>query len=245
VRWAALALAALALTGCETTAQKSAKLEKVAKQHERETAVQTALAHRAITITHVSSKVLVSATAVIRASEGAAAVITLRNLSSTALRDVPVQIDVKDTRGASVYRNNTPGLGVGLASAPLVPAHGTLTWIDDQVQGTGAPASVTTRIGEGTPASGPVPQLSVTGTHLSEGGPNGPGLEGEIVNRSPIGQQELVVYAVARKGTTIVAAGRAIVLSVPAAASTRFQLFFIGNPQGAKLEVSAPATTFA
>jgi hypothetical protein len=238
-----LALAALALTGCETTAEKSARLEAAARRHERAVAQQTALAHRQLSISRVSNKVLVVGASVLRASEGAAAVITLRNVSSTSLYDVPVQIDVTDAGGASVYRNDVPGLGTGLAAAPLVPAHGTLRWIDDQVQSAATPTGVTAKVGEGTRVAGPIPQLGIADAHLAEGGPNGPGLEGDVVNRSSIAQQELVVYAVARKGRTIVAAGRAIVQSAPAAASTRFQLFFIGNPQGARIEVSAPATT--
>lgn len=244
MRWAALALAALALTGCETTAEKSAKLEKVAEQREREDAKARVLAHKALSIAHVSSKVLVGASAVLHTSEGAAAVVTLHNISATTFRDVPIQIAVKSASGATVYANNTPGLGAGLTSAPLVPAHGTFTWIDDQVQASATPARVSARVGEGVAIAGPPPRLSIDGTHLGEGSGGGPSLEGNLVNRSSVAQEELVIYAVARKGAAVVAAGRAIVQSAAPGSSTRFQLFFVGNPQGARLEVLAPPTTF-
>jgi hypothetical protein len=234
-------LAALALTGCETNQERSAKLEKLAKAHESQRG-----SHRphGVSITAQSTRVRVGATTVLHTSEGAAAIVTLRNLSNEPLRDVPLQITVKDVQGASVYTNELPGLAAGLVSASLIPAHGTITWIDDQVQAAGTPASVSVRIGEGTPAPRPLPPIEVNGAHLFEDPSNGLGAEGTVFNRSSVSQQELIVYAVARSGGRIVAAGRAVLPTVAAGASARFQLFFIGDPQGARLEVSAPATTF-
>ena len=232
-------LVALALTACESNQERSAKLEKVAKQHKRETAKQEALAQRALSITRQSTKVRVIATTVVHSSEGAAAIITLRNQSSTTLNDVPIQINVMNAQGASVYRNNTAGTSKTLISTALVPAHATLTWIDDQVSATGVPARVAAQVGEGTPVTGAIPQMSVQGANLSEGAE----AEGNVVNHSTVSQPELVVYAVARKAGRIVAAGRAVLPSAPAGASTPFQLYFVGDPSGAQLEVSAPATT--
>jgi hypothetical protein len=239
VRRAALVLVALALTACESNQERSAKLEKVAKQHKRETAKQEALAQRALSITRQSTKVRVVATAVVHSSEGAAAIVTLRNQSDTTLGDVPIQINVMDANGASVYRNDTPGTSTTLISAALLPAHATITWIDDQVSATGVPARVVAEIGEGTPVNEATPRVSVQGAHLAEGAE----AEGDVVNHSGVSQQELVVYAIARKAGRIVAAGRAVLPSAPTGASTPFQLYFVGAPSGAQLEVSAPATT--
>jgi hypothetical protein len=244
VRLAALVLAALALTACETNQERSAKLEKAAKQRERAAVARRTLAERVLTITRQSTKVKVTATAVLSSSEGAAAVVSLQNVSNSSLRDVPIQIHVLDSRGASVYTNDTPGLAPALVSAPLLPAHGTLTWIDDQVQSSGgAPASVSVKVGEGTPAAGAAPRLDVEGAHQYEDPTSGPAAEGSIVNHSSVTQRELVVYAVARRAGRIVAAGRAVLPFANAGASTRFQIFFIGDPRSGSLEVSAPATT--
>jgi hypothetical protein len=243
VRLAALVLAALALTACETNQERSAKLEKAGKQRERAAVARRTLAERVLTITHQSTKVKVTATAVLSSSEGAAAVVSLHNVSNTSLRDVPIQIHVLDSRGASIYTNDTPGLAPALVSAPLLPAHGTLTWVDDQVQASGTPSSVSVKVGEGTPAAGAPPSLDVAGAHQYEDPTSGPTAEGSIVNHSAVSQQELVVYAVARRAGKIVAAGRAVLPSVPAGASTRFQVFFIGDPRGGSLEVNAPAST--
>jgi hypothetical protein len=238
VRLAALVLLSLALAACESNQERSAKLEKADKLHEGEAAKRRALAQRALAITRPSTKVRVTATAIVQDAEGAVAVVMLRNVSSTSLRDVPIQITVRDARGASVYTNDVAGLSPTLASVALIPAHGIQTWIDDQVQATGTPASVSAKVGEGTPVAGQIPQLSVAGAHLSEAQ-----AEGNVVNHSAVAQQELVVDAIARRAGRIVAAGRAVLASAPAGASTPFQIFFVGNPSGAQLEVGAPATT--
>jgi hypothetical protein len=238
VRLAALVLAALALAACESNQERSAKLATAAKQQEAKAAKRAALVRRALTITQPSTKIKVIGTAIVHSSEGAAAIVTLRNVSSTSLSDVPIQIAVHDISGASVYTNAVPGLSPTLASVSLIPAHAVLTWIDDQVQATGIPASVSAKVGEGTPVNGAIPRLSVSGAHLSEAQ-----AEGNVVNSSHVAQQELVVDAVARRGGAIVAAGRAVLANAPAGSSTPFQIFFVGNPGGARLEVSAPATT--
>jgi hypothetical protein len=238
VRLAALALVALALTACESNQERSAKLAKAAKAVEREAANRRAQAQRALTITRPSTKVKVTSTAIVRGTEGAAAVVSLRNRSSTPLRDVPIQIVVRNAAGASVYTNDVAGLSPTLISIAWIPAHAEQTWIDDQVQATGTPASVSAKVGEGTPAAGALPPLSVQGTHLSEAQ-----AEGNIVNHSVLAQAEVVVDAVARRAGRIVAAGRAVLANVPAGAATPFQIFFVGDPAGAQLEVDAPATT--
>jgi hypothetical protein len=238
VRLAALALVALALTACESNQERSAKLEKVANRHKGEAARRRALAEQALTIKQLSIRVKVVATAVVSSHEGAAAIVTLRNVSSTSVRDVPIQITVRDAHGAPVYKNDIAGLSQPLLAIALIPAHKTLTWIDDQVQASGTPASVSVRVGEGTPVTGAVPTLAAVGAHLSEGQ-----AEGNLVNHSTVAQPELVVDAVARRAGQIVAAGRAVVEQDAAGSTTPFQIFFVGNPNGAQLEFSAPATT--
>jgi hypothetical protein len=250
VRLAALARTALAcalvgaLSACESNQERSAKIEKADHHQELETARRIELAERALTITRPSTKVKVVTAGLLRGSEGTAAVVTLRNLSSTALRDVPIEIEVKDAHGAKLYSNDVAGLGAGLNSEPLLGAHATTTWIDDQVQAAGTPASVSAKVGEGTPVTGAIPSLSVEGAHQYQDPTNGPAAEGSVVNRSHVSQQEVIVYATVRRGGQVVAAGRAVLPSAPAGGSTRFQLFFICKPTGGSLEVSVPPTTF-
>jgi hypothetical protein len=235
VRWAVLALTALALTGCQTTAEKSAGLERAAKGHE---AALGSKAQQPHSITHTSTRVRVTATAVVHSSEGTAAVVTLRNTSSLPLHALPIAITVTDARGQTLYRNDAAGQQPTLATVALVPAHSEVTWIDDQVQASGAPARVSARVGEGQPVTGPAPSVSVAGVHVIEDPTSGLGAEGNVLNRSTSGHPETVVYALARRAGRIVAAGRAVLPQAPAGASTRFQLFFIGDPRGGQLQVS-------
>ncbi len=230
-------LVALALTACETTAEKSAKLEKAAKQE----AGHRASAQRGLSITRESTNVKVLETAVLSSPEGAAAVVILRNLSATTLRNVPIEIVVRSAGGAAVYSNDTPGLAAALVSAPLLPAHSELTWIDDQLPAGGEERSVSAKVGEGEAASGAIPRLSIEGTSLSYASASEPEVEGSVVNHSALAQREVVVYAVARRAGKIVAAGRAVLPQAPAGASTRFQLYFTGDPRGAQLQFSADA----
>ncbi len=243
MRWAALALVALALTGCQTSAEKSAKLEKTAKLEAALAKRRRTVAERGLSVTRQSTNVKVSATAVVHNSEGTAAIVTLRNLSDVAQRDVPIEITVRDAAGHTIYTNDAPGLASALVSVALLPAHATASWIDDQVQAAGVAASVTAKVGAGEPVPGAIPRLRVEGAHLTNDEASGPELEGIVVNRSSVGQRELVVYALARRDGRTVAAGRAVIPQAEAGTSMRFQVFFIGSPQGAQLEISAPPST--
>lgn len=237
---AALALAALALCGCETTAETSARLEKRAKQQApRALAVQTG-----VSITRDSTRLKVLDARVLTRAERTAVVVTLRNDSPLALRAAPIALDVKDARGASLYSNTAPGLTPALTSVPFVPAHAELSWIDDQVTGAARASGVSARVGEGSPARGPVPRLRIAGAHAIEDPANGPSEEGILVNESPAAQRELVIFAVARQAGKLKAAGRAVLPEAPARTSTRFQIVFVGDPRGARLQLSVSPTTF-
>jgi hypothetical protein len=237
MRAALLVLLALALTACESSQEENAKLERIAKQE----AKHRAPAQAGLSITKLSTRLEVLGTAVVSSSEGVAAVVTVRNTSATTLRDAPIAIKITGSADTTVYSNDTPGLASSLVSVALVPARGELTWVDDQVPTGSGLESVTAKLGEGRPATGPTPRLTVTGVELSDEGTSEPEAEGRVVNRSGAAQREVVVYAVARHGGKVVAAGSALLPEVPAGPGTRFQLYFIGSPRGARLQFSAVA----
>jgi hypothetical protein len=232
----ALTVAALAISlgGCETTAEKSARLERVAHRIRP--------VERGLTIAKQSTDVRVLGTVLVHGSEGAAALVTLRNNSGHALKNVPIAIKVSDARGSTVFQNNTPGLEAALTSLASLGAHGEATWIDDQVQASGT-TSVSATVGVAPTVNGSVPRIEVQGVHASEEG-GGAGAAGTVRNRSNVTQQNLVVYVLARRAGRIVAAGRAVLPEVGAGASLSFQAFFVGSPAGAHLEANAPPTTF-
>jgi hypothetical protein len=235
VRLALAVLAALALAGCETTAEKSAKLERAAKRSQHVTEAREPL--KALVAAPASSKLKVQGTAVVHTSEGTAAVVTVHNLTGSTLRRVPILIDVKDASGTSLYTNNQPGISATLTSIPSVPGGATIEWVDDQVQAAGTPASVDAKLGEGEagPAAGP---LRVE-AHVGEQNANGATVEGTVTNSAAVPAQEVVVYATAGHGTHLSSAGRAVLAEVPAHGSSHVQLFLIGDPSGAELQLSA------
>jgi hypothetical protein len=210
--------AALALTGCETTAEKSAQLER--------TAHHAHLAERGLSITKQSADVRVLGAVLVHGAEGAAVVVTLRNDTAHAYKDVPIAITVKDAHGGTIFQNNAPEA----------------TWVDDQVPAAGDPASVSAIAGEPPIASGPVPRIEVAEVHRSEESGTATAA-GTVRNRSNVAQQSLVVYVIARGAGGVVAAGRAILPEVAPSATVPFQAFLVGAPHGAPPQAGAPATT--
>ncbi len=231
---ATLVTLALALTGCESTQEKSAQLEK-AVHHAR-------LAERGLSIAKASPDITVLGATLVHGAEGAAAVVTLRNDSAQALRDVPIAITVKNAQGSTVFQNNAPGVEAALTSLGSLPAHSVVTWVDDQVPATGSPVSVTALAGESPAVSG-APEVEVKNLHPSEESGSATAV-GAVHNRSSITQRALVVYAVARRAGRVVAAGRAILPEVAPGATVPFQAFLVGTPTRARLEANAPASTF-
>jgi hypothetical protein len=229
-----LALAVLTASGCETSAEKSAELEKSALK-----AQAARPAAHGLQITRANPDVKVVATTLLHSSEGSAAVVTLRNSSSHALHDVPIAVELVGAGGQVVYTNTEAGVAKSLISVGLVPAHGVLSWVDDQIRGSG---TLRVRIGPAPTASGPIPSVAVSRAQLSEEA-GGAGALGTVTNHSGVAQQELVVFAIARRGGRIVAAGRSVLPTLPGGSSAHFQAFLVGAAAGARLAASAPPTT--
>lgn len=235
---AALLVLALTLTGCETNEERHAELVRHDKQTRQATPAQTGLA-----VGRESSYVKVLGTTVLHDENGVAAVVRLRNDSQHPLHEVPIAITLHEPGGRTLYQNNLPGLSFPLTHAPLLMPGKSFVWIDDQIPASGTPGPLSVRVGEAPAAKPHPPSIAVTGVHIFDDPTNGVGAEGTVVNRSSVAQQELVVFAVGLRGGRIVAAGRAVLPNAPANSSTPFQVFFIGNPKGSSLQVSAPPTT--
>jgi hypothetical protein len=227
-RWLAL-LAVLALTGCQTTAEKSAQLQRQAKR--------VTLDQKGLSITRESAEIKVVGATVVRDAERAAAIVTLHNGSAHAQHDVPIAIAVADARGRTLFQNNGAGLERALVSLPSIGPHATITWVNDQVPVSGGPASVSARVGEAADFAGPLPRLAIGATRLSEDPANGLVATGNVANHSQTQQKGIVLYAVARRANRIVAAGRAIVAELAANASASFEVSLVGDARGAQLSV--------
>ena len=228
-----MGLAALAICGCETTQEKSAALERQAKH--------TTIATHGVSVSKQNPSVRVLSSAVVSSSDGTAVVVTVLNTSTRTLSGAPIALAVSDAKGNVLYRNDAPGLQASLTGLPLLAPGKPVVWVDDQIQVAGAAASAKALVGEAKTAAGP-PQIEVSGARASTAGPEA-SESGDVIDRSAVAQANLVVYAVARRGGRTVAAGRAVLPEVAPGTSVPFQIYFVGDPSGAKVEVSAPATT--
>jgi hypothetical protein len=230
VRALAVVGAVLVLTGCESTVDQARKI-----------AAKGILAfhQRGLTFVRVDKHVRVLGTAVVQDSNGTAVVVTLRNTGHTPLVDAPIAIVVRDRAGKTVFENNAPGLEPALVHVPLLMPGQVLDWVNDQVLPNGTPASVAALVGAGRHA-GALPRIVISGIRLTTDPVSGDAASGLVHNVSSVGQDQLVLFVTARRGTRIVAAGRAIVPRLAAGKSTPFHAYFIGNPQGARISVSAP-----
>jgi hypothetical protein len=230
-----LLVAALAVTGCESSQSTSKRLAKEGK---------TALTEQAgLKVGAENPDIKVTQTAVLKDANGIAAVVALKNTSKRSLTQLPVGITIKDAKGAKIYANDVPGLDASLTSMALVRSGGEAFWVDNQILGNGAPRKVDVKVGR---AKGPVPraipQIALTKVHFDKD-VSGPFVAGIITNHSKVLQRRLTVFCVARRGGKIVAAGRAVVEKLPPAPTPkpiRFTIYFIGNPTGAKLSFSVP-----
>jgi hypothetical protein len=230
-----LLVAALTVTGCESTQSTSKRLAKSGK---------TALKEQAgLKVGAQNPDIKVTQTAVLKDANGIAAVVALKNTSPRSQTQLPVGITIKDAKGAKIYANDVPGLDASLTSMALVPSGGEVYWVDNQILGNGAPRKVDVKVGR---AKGPVPraipQIRLTKVHFDKD-VSGPFVAGVIANHSKVLQRRLTVFCVARRGGKIVAAGRAVVdklAPAPTPKPVRFSIYFIGNPTGAKLSFSVP-----
>lgn len=228
----ALAIAGVALvtTGCESTQSKSAKIAAELGPVQQE---------KGLKISKRSKDVEVVSATVLDDAAGSAVVVAVRNRSDRDLVNVPIAIDVRGANGKSIYRNDVPGLESALTVIPFVAAGGETDWVDDQILASGKPASVEVAIGAGgEPFEGEQPQLSASEPKL-EGDPySGIVAGGNVVNESGELQGRLLIYAVAREGKRVVAAGRGAIEKLkPERKPLPYNVYFIGDPRGAAVEI--------
>lgn len=231
----ALAGVALVATGCESTQSKSSKIGAELGPVKQEKGLEIGKPNKGVKV--VSSAVLSD-------QNGAAVVVTVRNSSNRDLADVPILIDVRDAKGKSVYTNELPGLETALTAIPFVEAGGTAVWIHDQVLATGKPKAVEVTVGEGgTPFDGTVPEFTV-GEPKLEGDPtSGQVADGDAENKSGEENERLLLYAIARRGGEVTAAGRGAIERIkPEPKPLPYNIYFIGDPTGAEVEVTAYPT---
>jgi hypothetical protein len=221
-----LLVAALA-AGCESTQSKSARLEANAK-----TSIDEG---HGVVVKKQNPDVRVLSTSTLRDGNGEAVVVRLRNVGKRVLANLPISVKLADKAGRPVYTNTAPGLETALAHVALLQPGQELFWVNDQVVSSGRPAAARTLVGGAEPVAGAPPRVEVRGVHLEQDPVSGISAAGRVVNHSRVLQRRLPVFCVARRGGTVVAAGRAILEKVKPGKSAPFTVFFIGDPRGARI----------
>lgn len=226
-------LAAPALAGCESTQDKAAKLGASSKDAFEKTGLKVAKENPDVEIV---------GTDVVQDPNGTAVAVTLRNRSDKALVGVPVSIDVKGAKGASLFKNDAAGLDASLVSVALLRPQEQLVWVNDQIPVTERATGATALAGaqkQALPTE--VPRLTLQQIKVTND-QEGPKATGFVVNKSDVEQRDLVIYGVAKKGGKVVAAGKGQVPRVKAGKRVEFNVFFIGDPTGASLDLAVPVT---
>ena len=235
---AALALPAAFAGGCESTQSRSAELGKNGDK---------LLETEDISITQQSADVRVLSSTLLVGEETSTVAVEVENKSQTGLINVPIQIDVRDERGKSLFRNDAAGTDPTLVGVPVIGPGETVWWVHDQVFApTGTPATVKVEVGDAPESFPEIPKVSVTQPKLASASVSGLAeATGEVENKSGEDLRAVYVYAVAMKGAKVVAAGRGAIdkLRADAKKPDEYHIFFTaGDPSGADIQVSATPT---
>ena len=225
-------VAGLALSGCQSSQDKARAIQAQAK----------AAAPKPLVIPKPNRDVKVEDTTLLHDENGDAIVVELKNESRQMLVNVPILVDIRDPKGKSVYKNNTAGLDFALNHIAVLEPGQTFLWVNDQVTAEGKDAKVTVGQPEAKAPSGPLPELAVSPPKLQHDF-SGANVSGTVTDTSKIDQSHLILFSVARYGDQIVAAGRGQIKALKVEAKPApYNIYFIGNPVGADVEIQAPPT---
>jgi hypothetical protein len=228
---------AVAAAGCQSTQATSAE-----RQAEGKKLIES---DKGLVVAKANPDIKVVDSTVLSDGNGSAVVVQLKNESDQGFVNVPILIDVRDVKGKSVFKNTLPGLVDSLTEVPEIGPGQTVDWVNDQVLATGKPDSVKVKVGASAdPLPDTIPEIDLGEPKLKVDPVSGTEASGSIENKSQIEQKDLTLFAVARDGGKIVAAGRGGVkrLVVDPKRPATYHIFFIGDPEGADIDVSASPT---
>lgn len=232
-----LALAALlAVCGCESTVDAA---RKIAREGTR------AFQQRGLAAVRIDRRIHILSTGIVRDANGTAAVVAVRNTGPVAMADAPIAISVLGSGRQSIFRNNSPGLEESLTHVPLLLPGRTVDWVNDQVLPAGTPVRVVARIGAGRSLRLAPPKIEISSVTLNYDSVSGWTASGKVYNASHVAQLRLVLFATSHRAGRVIAAGRAIITRLLPGHSARFHAYFIGNPKGGQLSISAPPSVIA
>lgn len=225
---------ALPLAGCTTTQERSAALAKSSEK---------AAKAKRFNVGRTNPVIRAASVTTLKGPDANAVVVKVVNRSKTSQVAVPIGLDLYDAKRTAFFTNRVDGLDAPLNTLPLAPP-GTSWWVNNQLPATKA-SRTRVRIGTSrTTAPATLPEIKVSGVKLADDG-DVKVARGKVENRSAVAQLRLTIFGVAIKDGKVVAAGRSVIekLGPKGAGRQRFNIYFTGDPTGAKLEISAPPST--
>ncbi len=226
-----LALAGLALGGCETTQDVSARIgERLAREQQAATGLERQ--------GRAPRGVRAGRPTVLPSGDAAAVVVEVVNRSGRAWRDLPVAVRV---RGDGVdYTNRTVGLETAQLRIPSLAPGARLWWVNDHLPALrGRARTVRAAVGRGRPIGGALPRVRVSA--LRAGREDGrPVVRAVVRNLGRRVVRDLTVFTVALRDGRPVAAGTAKVLELPPGERRDVTTFVVGDPTRGRLVAAAP-----
>jgi hypothetical protein len=227
-------MGALAVTAsaCESTESESAKIAAKAGAAEVTSTLKLGAANRDVRVSEVT---------LVSGAGRKAVAVKLTSSSSRAQREVPLLVKVTGAGGKLLYSNAT-GAEVLLSHVTLLGPHSSTWWVDDEVLTSAAATAAKVSVGTGSSsrAHARSSALSAKTTHVAaQAGTTT--VTGVVENHTGKAQTSVPVFAVALRGAKVVAAGRAVVASVPAGAGApaSFDVPLVGDATQAKVELTA------
>ncbi len=223
-------------TACESTEQESSKLAREDKQ--------AVVGPTSLKLGAVNHSVRVADVTLLRDAGRTAVAVRLTGTSAAPQLRVPVLVSVTGSDGKQLYSNTAGGLEPSLQRiGVLLPRHPEW-WVDDQVLTSTTPTAAQVRVGSGTSSKdGAIPTLATSGVALSSSSGSAV-LNGGVVSHSSKTLDGIAVFAVYLRAGKVVAAGRALIEQLPggSTAPVPFEIFLVGNPSGATLELTVVPT---
>jgi hypothetical protein len=227
--------AAAGLTGCVTTQQKNAwLLLRNARTLASEDSVRVRAENPSVRVRRVE---------VVRAARSAAIVVSIANVGTRPLSDLPISVGVLGAHGARTYLNAHTGISYWDSHVSAVGPGATISWVLPYTgKGlTGRPFALV-----GSPTQPPsttvatLPRITVAqGTAQKAGS-----VQVHLVNDSSLPQYGLQVYAVALRHGAAIGAGRVGVNELSGSGTATVGVTLAGSYAGAQLQLYAPPTIF-
>lgn len=235
---ALVALSAMLGSGCESSQEKSRRLQEQA---------QRSLHAAGVRVGAQNSAVVVERTSLLRGSDGWAVAALLRNRSTQVQSSLPVSIALRDRRGRIVFRNDAPGLERSLTHVARIDPGQQIWWVNDQAYPTATPVRVEVKVGAGRAAAAAARAVAadraqVEGVTVVRDPVSGWEAVGTVRSAAGRDLREVIVTCVALRAGRVVAAGRARIERLRGNKPQRFHAFLLGgDPRGARVAARASA----